>query len=116
MELYRFTLGTADPPAWLETEWLLAQFGKRRGLAVNAYRRYVAKGMNDGNPFEPIEDQLYLGDTAFSERLRAVQSQEDLREFSPAHRRAMALSLEQYATRWPRDEAMGGEQHRALGR
>lgn len=103
---YRFTIGISTPPPWLETDWLLAQFGPQRSSAVSAYRHYVASGMYADSPFEHIEDQLYLGDAAFVKRLRNRNTLPDMSETTSVHRRAMALTLEEYASRWPRDEAM----------
>jgi len=103
---YRYTVGTATRPPWLETDWLLAQFDQQRSSAVTAYRRYVAAGMGADSPFGHIEDQLYLGDATFADRLRNKNTLTDLSEIFPGHRRAMALTLAEYARRWPRDEAM----------
>ena len=103
---YRYTVGAVTQPPWLETGWLLAQFGQQRSSAATAYQRYVTAGMGAGNPFRHIEDQLYLGDATFADRLRDKNTLTDLSETSPEHRRAMALTLPEYACRWPRDEAM----------
>jgi REP element-mobilizing transposase RayT len=104
---YRYTVGKAVPPTWLEMDWLLAQFGNQRSEAVSAYRRFVAEGLNAGNPFANVEEQLFLGDDAFASRLRDMQKSESLSEISPAHRRALALSLEEYSKlSTSRDEAM----------
>ena len=104
---YRYTVGKAAPPAWLEQDWLLAQFGTQRSESVAAYRRFVAEGLAAGDPFDNIEAQLFLGDAAFARRLRDMQKSESLSEISPAHRRALALSLEEYSQQsTSRDEAM----------
>ena len=51
--------------------------------------------------------QLVLGDRAFVERHCQKGIPEQLREVSKAHRRAVALSLDEYAMRYPeRDLAM----------
>lgn len=103
---YRCTVGKATPPPWLETGWLLAKFGQQRSHAMTAYRRYVAAGMDAESPFEHIEDQLYLGSAKFADSLRNKNTVTDFSETPPGHRRAMALTLAEYARRWPRDEAM----------
>jgi len=103
---YRFTAGKASAPSWLETDWLLAQFSAHRTEALAAYQHFVAEGMKVDCPFVNIEDQLYLGDAAFANRLRGMCPQQILPDISPGHRRAMTLTLEEYAQQWPRDEAM----------
>ena len=103
---YRCTVGKAPRPAWLNTDWLLAQFGTRRTRAIHAYRRYVVEGLDADNPFTDIENQLYFGDESFLGQLRAVLPQDELREIFSAHRRAVALTLGEYDQQWPRDEAM----------
>lgn len=48
-----------------------------------------------------------LGDDAFAERQRQTQDAEALREISKAHRRSVALPLDDYRRRHPnKDEAM----------
>jgi hypothetical protein len=51
--------------------------------------------------------QLLLGDDAFVERHRQTKNPEALREVSKAHRRSVALSLDEYRMRHPdNDKAM----------
>ena len=51
--------------------------------------------------------QLLLGDNAFIERHWQTKKPEELREFSKAHRRTLALSLDEYQIRHPnRDQAI----------
>lgn len=41
---YLVTCGQAPCPAWLQTDWILAQFGQRRANAVEKYVRFVHEG------------------------------------------------------------------------
>jgi putative transposase len=38
---YRALVGKGDPPPWLETEWLLSQFGRRKKEARKRYKDFV---------------------------------------------------------------------------
>jgi hypothetical protein len=41
----RVTVGADDPPTWLQEDALLAQFGSRRGEAVERYAAFVRAGI-----------------------------------------------------------------------
>lgn len=61
---YRVTVGEASEPAWVTTDWLLAQFGQRRAAAVREYRQFVAEGTVQ-RPWEELIGQIYYGDEQF---------------------------------------------------
>ena len=57
-------------PTWLTVEWVLGQFGRRRGAAQKAYRRFVAEGeQSQESPWEQLRHQLYLGTAGFMEQV-----------------------------------------------
>jgi REP element-mobilizing transposase RayT len=94
-------------PDWLDTDWLLGQFGKQRSRARLAYQAFVAAGVGAPSPLLATRHQLILGDDAFVERHQQSKTNEELREVSMAHRRALALPLETYAEKFSdRDTAM----------
>lgn len=65
----------------------------------------AGKGLS--SPLLSTRHQLLLGDEAFVENHRQKLDDEALRELSMAHRRAVALPLDEYQTRYPnRDEGM----------
>ena len=100
------TYQQASPP-WLDTDWLLGQFGSQRNKAIKAYRQFVMEGSGAPSPMRNTRHQLLLGDNAFIERHWQTKKPEELREFSKAHRRTLALSLDQYQIRHPnRDQAI----------
>lgn len=41
---YRATAGQAKPPDWLDDEWILSQFARRRSAAMARYREFVGEG------------------------------------------------------------------------
>jgi putative transposase len=104
---YRAALGLEESPPWLETDWLLAQFGQRREEALPAYVAFVAAGVQAKSPLEEVRHQLFLGDDAFIARFADAKRREELSEVSRAQRRPMARSLAAYAEAHSRrDQAM----------
>ncbi len=94
-------------PAWLETDWLLSQFGSTRIDAVKAYRQFVASGIDRRSPLKETQHQLVLGDDAFVAQHRQRLEQKELTAVSREQRRWGARSLVQYSEEYPnRDEAM----------
>ena len=117
---------TADmeaPPDWLTMDIILAQFGQKRGLAVAAYRSFVAAGKNQPSLWAKLKNQIYLGTDAFVEKMRRkIEATKDLSEVPAAQRRKLAKPLEYYAKKHAdRDEAIvqayasGGYGMKAIG-
>jgi REP element-mobilizing transposase RayT len=64
---YGAFLGKEKTPNWLETKWLLSQFGKRKKDAIRSYKSFVEGVKADAleNPHEEIVGGLILGDMDF---------------------------------------------------
>jgi REP element-mobilizing transposase RayT len=104
---YPIVTGRETPPAWLDTDWLLGQFGTQRDEAVASYRKFVMAGKGLPSALQQTRHQLVLGDDAFVERHREPRKSETLREMSKAHRKSVALTLDDYQMRHSnKDEAM----------
>lgn len=104
---YPIITGQAAAPLWLDTDWLLGQFDPERGKAIQGYRDFVMAGRGVPSPLQGVRHQLLLGDDGFVESHRKPGGDDVLREVSKAHRRSVALPLEEYQARHPdRDEAM----------
>ena len=120
---YRATAGFIAAPPWLTTDWILAAFGKRKKTACERYRQFVAEGKNQPRVWEKLKNQVYLGDDAFIEKLKAKLPKDvDLSEIPSCQRRAPAKPLSHYEKRHKyRDEAIqaaynsGGYTLKALG-
>jgi len=56
---------------WLQTDWILSQFGKRRTVAKQRYAKFVAEGKNL-SPWSAVRGQVVLGNDAFVEKLHAL--------------------------------------------
>lgn len=104
---HRITLGEENAPAWLETDWLLSQFGSVRTTAIEAYRQFVSEGAGVESPLKATQFQLVLGDEAFVAAHRGALDQVALSAVTKQQRRAAAMSLEEYEKAFEcRDEAM----------
>ncbi len=56
---YRATAGLAKAPAWLETKWLLGQFGRTRATSQAGYRRVVLqRAALKESPWDEVEGQI----------------------------------------------------------
>ncbi len=73
---YRALIGREEPPQWLDTQWLLSQFGPRPHVARHHYRRFVEnpdpRGPQWGEKLLPR--RMILGSEAFVDRIRATRS------------------------------------------
>lgn len=70
---YRATAGLAQKEPWLETDWLLVQFGKSRKRAVESYRAFVNEGIRKKeSPWEELHSRIYLGTRAFLTQARKL--------------------------------------------
>jgi len=64
---YKSTAGLIEATSWVNHDWLLSNFSKKRQLAVKAYRKFVTEGRNQPKPWETLRHQIYLGDDEFIE-------------------------------------------------
>ena len=104
---FSYTSGQSAAPAWLDTDWLLGQFGGERSEAVKRYRRFVMAGKDLPSPMAAVRHQLLLGDDEFVQRHQSPLAVKRLREVSKAHRRTVAMTLPQYQAHYTdKDEAM----------
>ena len=87
---YRATAGEAKKPVFLEVDWILAQFGRRRAEAEKAYRRYVLGGLQGKSPWEMLKGQILLGTEDFLARLREPLRGKDLLKEVPRAQRYVA--------------------------
>lgn len=94
---YRATAGQAAGPPWLTSDWLLAQFGRTRQAAEEAYREFVSAGREEPSIWEQLQQQAYLGSEAF---IRGVHNRrppgQDFSEIPRAHRQPPPKPLVAY--------------------
>ncbi len=109
---YRATAGLdalkgADEPMWLETQWLLAQFGTKLEAARLAYVDFVRAGVGLPSVWASLRNQVFLGGDEFLREMTAkLQDMEAVREVPRLQRRPLPKPLEAYCAGMPREDAM----------
>jgi REP element-mobilizing transposase RayT len=105
---YRATVGDALAPAWLKTDWLLAQFGRSKAWARRAYEAFVAEGVGAPGIWENLQRQVFLGSEDFADAMQArIDGGRDLSEVPAIQRRPAPRPLDRYGDAAPdRAEAM----------
>jgi REP element-mobilizing transposase RayT len=91
---FRATAGLMPPPAWLETQWTISQFGSGRE-ARQSYQEFVLGGGGGvDRPWRRIAGQLFLGSDDFRRRMRELLDAERVSPEVPlAQRRAVRPDL-----------------------
>lgn len=104
---YGATVAARVRPDWLQTDWLLSQFGTDRQQAIAAYQRFVADGKRSASPWSALTDQIYLGSATFAAEMKArIEARGALEEIPRAQRR-QRRALSEYAQCYEqRTEAM----------
>jgi len=108
----QFMLGDRPSPSWMETSWLLNSFGADPVSARQAYLAFLLAGIDAKSPLEQVAFQCILGDDTFIAQHRKSATAEISGEIAREQRRAIALPLEEYATKFsPREVAMAEAYH-----
>lgn len=96
---YSAMIGKSSRPEWLQTDWILGQFGKQRKRAVAAYRDFVRTGVGLPSVWNDLRGQIYLGKEEFVKTMqRHVQPDSNISEIPRAQRRAKAKPLSYYSS------------------
>ena len=104
---YNATCGEVSAPSWLETNWLLNQFGESPREAIRAYRRFVNAGLNRESVWTGLRNDMYLGSETFVGRMQQLVNPESVRGISLAQRRPQIKPLSWFQENFPnRYEAM----------
>jgi REP element-mobilizing transposase RayT len=84
---YQAMVGTMPVPPWLDTDWLLGQFGDSRAVARRKYALFVAQGLQQNSPWLNLKGQVLLGGESFIENSRSrMQKQGGSEELPTAQR------------------------------
>ena len=105
----RAQMGLEDSPEWLNSDWILSQFARRRAEAVQAFRRFVESGHAQPTPWDSLRNQVFLGTDGFVDRMQHKIRGLDgnLREIPKAQRRGPVEALASYEARGAtRDDAI----------
>ncbi|MDD3926350.1 MAG: transposase [bacterium] len=78
---YRATIGEDESPKWLETEWILNQFGSEAASARRRYADFIAEGMKSQGQLPIGEERVALGSESFKTTLEeAIKGKRQLAE------------------------------------
>lgn len=104
---YAAMCGQAPVSEWLQTDWLLGQFGAVRAEAVAAYVHLAHEGPRLPSVCAQLQGQIYLGSESFMKLMQAlIEDRPNIEEVSRRQRRPLTRPLTAYAANYPRDEAM----------
>lgn len=104
---YLATCGQAAATEWLQTDWILAQFGRQRARAIQKYVEFVRGGARLPSVWTQLRGQIYLGSDAFVEKMQAqIEKRPALGEIPRAQRRALTQVLRDFERRYERNEAI----------
>lgn len=91
---YRSTAGLEKPSPFLSTEWVLAQFGRRKSIAQRRYKEFVLNGVRAASPWDSLKGQILLGDDEFVvSALTHLKNDDGLEEIPRSQRFAGRPSL-----------------------
>jgi len=94
---YCAMVGASSRPGWLQTDWVLGQFGNTRDQAVTAYMDFVRTGVEQPSTWESLRGQVYLGSEVFVNRMQTlVTDRSAMAEIPRIQRRPLAKSLAYY--------------------
>jgi putative transposase len=104
---YTAMVGEEPAPRWLETDWLLGQFGSDRARAVASYVNHVRAGVGLPPVWNELRGQIYLGSEAFVAELQPrLEAAARVREVPRLQRRPMRQPLAAWQAIQPRARAM----------
>ena len=102
---YPATMGLAQCPAWLKTDWVLGQFAKTRAVARRRYAEFVAEGRGLPSPWSAVRGQALLGSEAFVEKMRPLlEGVRELKEIPRTQRLLHRPSLARMFTKAVRSD------------
>ena len=120
---YQAMVGEAPAPVWLSSDFMLSQFGVQRKTAIRKYQEFVQQGMSNGPIWSQLNNQIYLGDQKFVDKVQwhMEERKSDL-QIPKIQKRAVARKLPEYESMANcRDEAIvlayasGGYSYQELG-
>lgn len=104
---YLATCGQAVASEWLQTDWILAQFGRQRASAIRKYVAFVHEGARLPSVWTQLQGQIYLGSESFVKKMQAqIAKQPSLAEIPRTQRRTLTQPLGDFERRYDRNEAI----------
>lgn len=104
---YHASCGQVPAPEWLQTDWILAQFGRQRAAAIRKYVEFVHEGARLPSVWTQLQGQIYLGSEGFVKKMQGqIEKKPALDEIPRAQRRTLTQPLTDFEQRYPGSEAM----------
>jgi len=98
---YKAMVGEAVAPSWLNTDWILEQFGKQRKSAIERYVNFVREGVGLPSIWNNIQNQVFLGSEKFINKNQVlINKKESLGEVPRLQKRKLPRSLDYYASKF----------------
>src|SRR4030042_3712775 len=112
---YRAIAGLDRGFSFLNRDWILAQFGKRRRRAEKNYRDFVKAASDMVSPWNKVQGQIFLGSSKFVEEVKPLLERKEALQEVPkvqrfAHRPELktVLSLKSRGDKEERNKAIRG--------
>jgi REP element-mobilizing transposase RayT len=91
---YGATIGLVKRLSFLTVDWILSQFGERKMVAKEKYRKFVMEGIDKESPWETLKGQIFLGTDGFIKQLRGfLDEKEKIKEVPRLQRYVARPSL-----------------------
>ena len=102
---YKAMVGEVVAPSWLDTDWILEQFGKQRKNAIEQYVNFVREGVGLPSIWNNIQNQVFLGSEKFINKNQTlINKKESLGEVPRLQKRKIPSSLDYYESKFKDQE------------
>ena len=86
---------------WLETDWILGNFAKRRKIAISKFIDFVREGIGLPSLWDNVQNQIFLGADKFvNKKQNLINKKESLSEVPQLHKRKLPKPLEYYERKY----------------
>jgi REP element-mobilizing transposase RayT len=102
---YPAMIGKVAARPWLETDWILENFAKRRKIAITKYIDFVREGVGLPSLWGNLKNQIFLGTENFvNKKQKLINKKESLTEVPRLQKRKIPKSLEYYERKYRNQE------------
>ena len=89
-----------DAPSFVQTDWILGQFGDERQQAVHRYIDFVRAGTGLPCLWKDLRGQMFLGSKSFLEQMQRLSENTLLTEIPRTQRRPLSKPLSDYCDQY----------------
>ncbi len=102
---YPAMVGDVPARPWLETDWILGNFAKRRTTAIIKYIDFVREGVGLPSLWNNLQNQIFLGTEKFvNKKQKLINKKESLDEIPRLHKRKIPKPFEHYERKYKNQE------------